>query len=202
MKAHSISFRVLLVAIVPLLVALVLNSAAAHSASLDQPDPRLQFHLPFVARQPAPEPVCDANQQEQQIAAQMMADPGQQRPSVTCHPILAQVARERARDMVDRGYFSHTNPDGFGPNLLVVQAGYVLPSYYHTDPDANNIESIACGNPTAGLTWAQWMSSPGHRRHLLGTVPFWAEQIEYGIGYASGGICGHYWVVITAKPGP
>jgi len=101
-------------------------------------------------------------------------------------------------------YFAHTNPDGFGPNYLVHQAGYVLPSYYGTEPDANNIESIAGGYPTAVATWQVWMGSPGHRAHLLGLTAFWVEQIEYGVGYAYDPTSPyrHYWVVITAKPGP
>ena len=106
--------------------------------------------------------------------------------------------------MARRRYFGHTNPDGFGPNYLVRQAGYVLPSYYGAEPDANNIESIAGGYPTAEATWQGWMSSSGHRDHLLGLTSFWAEQIEYGVGYAYDPTSPyrHYWVVITAKPGP
>jgi uncharacterized protein YkwD len=163
--------------------------------------------LPFIAREEIPEEPpteCDLNAQELQIAQYMIEHPEQQRPSLTCHPILAQVARERAQDMADRGYFSHTNPDGYGPNYLVQQAGYILPAYYDQSPDGNNIESIAGGYPTAEAAWAGWMGSEGHRTHLLGLDPFWAEQIEYGIGYVyePGSDYGHYWVVITAKQGP
>ena len=194
---RPVAFRLLSSGLVLLLVLLGPVSTPARGASPEKSDATPQAYLPFISR-----PLCNPNYQEGQIAVIMAGDPGQQRPSFTCHPILARVARERAEDMVARGYFSHTNPDGHGPNYLVTQAGYVLPSYYETHLAANNIESIAAGNPTAGLTWAQWMNSSGHRRHLLGTVAFFAEQTEYGIGYASGGIYGHYWVVITAKPGP
>ncbi len=159
--------------------------------------------LPVVVRE---EPIsgCAPNPQEVQIAQLMINHPEQQRPSLTCHPILAQVARERAQDMADRHYFSHVNPDGYGPNYLVEQAGYDLPSYYSSAPDANNIESIAGGYPTADAAWQGWMNSPAHRTHLLGLDPFWAEQIDYGIGYVyePDSDYGHYWVVITAKPGP
>ncbi len=193
---HRVAFRLVPGALV-LFLLLGAAGAPAHGMRLEEPDLIPRAYLPFIAR-----PACNPNQQEEQLAVLMASDPGQQRPSLSCHPILARVARERAQDMVNRLYFSHTNPDGFGPNYLVTQAGYVLPVYYETGLTANNVESIAAGNPTAALTWAQWMGSPGHRTHLLGTVPFFAEQIEYGIGYASGGIYGHYWVVITAKPGP
>jgi uncharacterized protein YkwD len=104
--------------------------------------------------------------------------------------------------MAARGYFGHVNPDGYGPNYLVTEAGYVLPSYYDSSPTGNNIESLAAGYATASDAWDAWMTSSEHHAHLLGSSPFFAEQIEYGIGYAQGGPFGHYWVVITAKPGP
>jgi uncharacterized protein YkwD len=174
------------------------TSATEAVAQFGSPTPRA--YLPLVAQSPS----CSLSPEEQQIALYMIQHPDQQRSSLTCHPILARVARERAEDMAQRRYFGHTNPDGFGPNYLVRQAGYVLPSYYGTEPDANNIESIAGGYPTAEATWQGWMGSSGHRDHLLGLNSFWAEQIEYGVGYAYDPTSpyGHYWVVITAKPGP
>lgn len=157
-------------------------------------------YLPLIARNFP----CLVHPEEEDLARYMIEHPEQQRPSLTCHPILAQVARERAEDMARRHYFGHVNPDGYGPNYLVRQAGYVLPSYYDTDPEANNIESIAAGYPTAEAAWNAWMSSEGHRTHLLGLHPFFAEQIEYGVGYAYDPASPYvyYWVVITAKPGP
>jgi uncharacterized protein YkwD len=48
------------------------------------------------------------------------------------------------------------------------------------------------------------MDSTGHRTHLLGLDSFYAEQVEYGVGYTydPASPYHHYWVVITAKPGP
>jgi uncharacterized protein YkwD len=45
------------------------------------------------------------------------------------------------------------------------------------------------------------MNSTGHRAHILGLDSFWAEQTDYGIGYANvpGSPYRHYWVVITAR---
>jgi uncharacterized protein YkwD len=147
---------------------------------------------------------CAPNAQEQDIANRMKTDPNQQRPALNCDGILEQVARARAQDMGVRAYFSHVNPDGFGPNYLVQQAGYLLPSWYDQSPGANNIESIAAGYSTTDAVWQGWMNSSGHRTHILGLIPFWAEQTDYGIGYAfvPGSPYGHYWVVITARRGP
>ena len=101
-------------------------------------------------------------------------------------------------------YFGHVNPDGYGPNYLVRQAGYPLPTWYDPAPDGNNIESIAAGYPTPDAVWNAWMTSPAHRNHLLGLDPFWADQIEYGIGYVYDpeSDYDHYWVVITAYKEP
>jgi uncharacterized protein YkwD len=157
-------------------------------------------YLPVVIRSPT----CQLNEYETRIAELMQTHPEQQRASLTCDPILAQVARERAVDMATRNYFDHTNPDGFGPNYLVRQAGYPLPSWYDTAPNANNVESIAAGYSTPDAAWQGWMGSTPHRTHLLGLDPFWAAQIEYGIGYAYNPASDydHYWVVITAYKEP
>ena len=189
-----------ILALVWLLVAALGHFAPANEVAAQPITLTPRAYLPLIAKSPA----CSLNQQEQQIALYMIEHPDQQRASLTCHPILARVARERAEDIAQRGYFSHTNPDGYGPNYLVRQAGYVLPSYYGTEPDANNIESIGAGYPTAEATWEGWMESSGHRDHLLGLAPFFAEQVEYGVGYACNPASPYtyYWVVITAKPGP
>ncbi len=152
----------------------------------------------------AENPSCSLNAQEQQIADKMIQDPEQARPTLTCHPTLAQVARERANDMAQRGYCSSTDPDGFGANYWVREAGYLLPSNYGTAPDANNVMVTACGYTTADAVWQNWMDSTAAREFLLGLKPAYTEQIEYGIGYVfdSGSTYRHYWVVITAEPGP
>lgn len=149
-------------------------------------------------------PSCLTAAQEIQLAQLLVEDPQQQRPSLTCNNILAQVAHARAADMAEREYFDHVNPDGYGPNYLVEQAGYILPDFYGDDPQANYIESIAAGNSTVDATWQQWMNSPGHREHLLALNNFYKDQIEYGVGYAydPNSPYRHYWVIITARPGP
>jgi uncharacterized protein YkwD len=145
---------------------------------------------------------CDLNEQEQEIANFARSHPDQGRSVMNCDPILAQVARERALDMGTRNYFSHTNPDGFGPNYLVKQAGYALPIWYSQKDDANNVESIAAGYSTAIAAWTGWLNSSGHRTHVLAEATFWAEQTNFGVGYAyvPGSTYTHYWVFISAHP--
>lgn len=158
--------------------------------------------LPFSIRTDStPTPTFAPNAQEVAIANYMRQDPNQQRPALNWNATLAQVARARALDMGTRAYFSHVNPDGFGPNYLVQKAGYALPSWYDQSPTGNNIESIGAGAPTATDVWNLWMSSLPHRTHLLGLDSFFAAQTDYGIGYAyvPGSPYGYYWVVITAR---
>lgn len=145
---------------------------------------------------------CMLNDQEKAVLASLALHPDQRRAKVECHPILAQVARERAKDMAERDYFGHVNPDGKGPNYLVRAAGYALPSWYPRADDANNIESIAAGYSTPADVWAGWMNSSGHRMHLLGQHSFYAAQTQVGIGYyyKAGSRYGHYWVVLSAPP--
>lgn len=143
---------------------------------------------------------CDLNAAEQGIATLVENHPNQGRTSISCHLTLAQVARAKALDMGTRDYSGHTDPDGNGPNKLLREAGYVLPGFYGTDAAANNVESVAAGYSTFQEAFDAWMASPGHRQHLLGENQFYANQIEFGVGYAfvPGSTFGHYWVFLSA----
>lgn len=165
-----------------------------------------QLFLPVVTKtevSPA-SASCQLNDQEKRIEALLTSHAEQQRPSLTCNPILASVARGRAQDMGQRAYFAHVNPDGHGPNYLVRQAGYVLPNSYSQENNGNNIESIGAGPGDADGMWNAWMVSEKHTTHLLGVTSFFAEQIEYGIGFAQvpGSPYQYYWVFISARVGP
>lgn len=189
------NFQQLLLGLV-VLTAVLLSAGLLSSRAIAQ---NSEVFLPIIIKS-----ICLSRAQEQEVANLLLNDPGQQRSVLICHPLLAQVARQRAEDMAQRDYFDHTNPEGYGPNYLVQQAGYMLPSYYSTALDANNIEAIAAGYSTAAATWQQWMNSTPHRTQLLGLNSFFAEQTEYGIGYAynPNSQYRYYWVIITAKPGP
>jgi uncharacterized protein YkwD len=126
----------------------------------------------------------------------------QRRASLTRNAVLDSVARRRAWDMALRGYFRHVNPEGLGPNTLVERAGYPLPPTYDHAPSDNNIESAAAGYAGARTAWRWFMGSEWHRTHLLGLNPLFAEQTEFGVGYAwrPNSRYGHYWVVLIARP--
>lgn len=147
---------------------------------------------------------CNMSETELGLAAILASHPQQARERMVCDPILARVARERAADMAARGYFDHVNPDGFGPNYLVRQAGYALPDMYGDDPRINMVESIAGGFGLngGGDAWAVWENSDAHRTHLLGLNWFTAGQERFGIGHVQveGSPFTNYWVFISAHP--
>jgi hypothetical protein len=146
---------------------------------------------------------CSLMEEQYQLAKLLLTDPAQGRRSPRCSGIMTRVANAKAQDMAARNYAGHTNPEGIGPNLLLRQAGFLLPSTYGTARDANNVESWVAGSPAAKEVWRWWMDSPGHRRHLLATDPFYAEQTDYGIGYGfnSGSQYQHYWIFLSARRG-
>lgn len=127
---------------------------------------------------------------------------GQQRIQMIYDPILNMVARAKAKDLIARRYVDHVDPDGYGPNKAAQLAGYVLPEFWGTANDSNYIESLTVGYTTAASAFANWMSSPGHKQHVLGEIGFYAGQTHYGVGYAYDANAPYraYWVFVSAPP--
>lgn len=191
-----------LIAMMAVLIGVLLIPTAVHA----DPAAPHQIFLPVISGQEAKvmdaAPLCLLNEQEKRIETLFRAHPNQGRATMTCNPILAAVARARAQDMGARAYFGHVNPDGQGPNYLVTQAGYTLPAEYSTALNGNNIESIGAGPGDADGMWNGWMQSSKHTTHILGANDFFAQQTEYGIGFAQvpGSPYQFYWVFISSKP--
>lgn len=76
-----------------------------------------------------------------------------------CDLRVTAVALEHSRDMAERGYFDHVNPDGESPWDRVERAGI--------DGWRGVGENIAAGYPTPEDVQAGWMDSPGHRANIL-----------------------------------
>ena len=188
----------------------IIEIEAVHASNAVDMPPQIYVPLMIVhiGGSPGPQsiarPACILSDEEATIASSMTTEPAQQRANMNCDTTLTQVARARARDMAERDYFGHVNPDGLGPNRLVIQAGYQLPESYDLSQAGNNIESIAAGFGTAEEVWTGWMDSSKHRTHLLGEHTFFQQQEEYGIGYYydPNSTYRHYWVVLTARAGP
>ena len=81
---------------------------------------------------------------------------------------LANVARAHSKDMIDRNFFSHTNPDGLSPFDRLKNNGISYKSA---------AENIAYGQKTAEAVMEAWMNSAGHRANILSK-----NVTEIGVG--------------------
>ena len=180
-----------------LLISFTLPGITVKQANANAMDE--QVFLPLMMS--SGETIGDINTPEGEFAALMRNHPDQRRPLMVQDPRLMQVAEEKAMDMASRDYFSHTSPEGIGPNYLVEQEGYNLPDWYCQDMDCNNVESIAAGFGSPEVAFNSMLNSVGHRNHLLGELAFYAEQTDYGIGFVKypGSNLSYYWVIITAR---
>lgn len=78
--------------------------------------------------------------------------------AVTWAEDVAKVARAHSGDMINRGFFSHTNPDGLSPFDRLKNNGIS----YRTAG-----ENIAYGQKTPEAVMDAWMNSSGHRANIL-----------------------------------
>jgi uncharacterized protein YkwD len=107
-------------------------------------------------------------------------------PALTMNANLRCAARKHTKDMVERNFFDHTNPDGEGPAERLEKAEYNFRSWG---------ENIAAGNATAADTVAQWMASDRHCANIMD-----ATFTEIGVGYFPGGEFGHEWTQVFGLP--
>ncbi|HLF92632.1 MAG TPA: CAP domain-containing protein [Planctomycetota bacterium] len=104
------------------------------------------------------------------------------KPPLAFNAVLQGIARTHSKDMYDRSFFAHSNPDGKDPFDRMTDAGY---------PWTNAGENIAVGSPLSfypadaledNLMIDAGVAGRGHRRNLLDiyvTGPF----REIGLGY-------------------
>lgn len=86
---------------------------------------------------------------------------------------LQRVARVKACDMAEKGYFSHTSPTYGSPFDMMKQFGI---SYRSAG------ENIAQGQRTPAEVMQAWMNSSGHRANILKS-----DYTHIGIGYCQNG---------------
>ncbi len=86
--------------------------------------------------------------------------------------LLAEAAQSKANDMLAKGYFSHTSPDGKSPWDFISAAGY---NYLSAG------ENLAVNFVEAEDVENAWMNSPGHKANILNQT-----FSEIGIGIAQG----------------
>jgi uncharacterized protein YkwD len=98
---------------------------------------------------------------------------------------LNDVARRHADDMAARRRMSHRGGDGSSPFRRMDRAGYRY---------ERAAENIAYGQRTLDALMADWMTSPGHKRNILGSYT------EIGAAYATDADGTPYWCVTFGTP--
>ncbi|MCY3022868.1 MAG: PKD domain-containing protein [Planctomycetota bacterium] len=103
------------------------------------------------------------------------------RPPLVMNKNLLQAARAHSKDMNDRNFFAHTNPDGLGPGERAAAAGYT----------GGVGENIAMGTAlTAAGAHDLFIIDPGiadrgHRRNVLSIMNMLYREV--GVGFYAGG---------------
>lgn len=93
-------------------------------------------------------------------------------PELVVNPLLEEAARQKARDMAEKGYFSHIGPEGEQPWKWLRGVGY----YYLSAG-----ENLAINFTDSKDVTDAWMNSPAHRTNMLS-----GNFTEIGIGTAEG----------------
>lgn len=139
-----------------------------------QPEPEPQPQpQPEPAPQPEPDQSAGANADEQTMLGlvnQERAKAGLKALQMDSN--LVKLARMKARDMIDMGYFSHNSPT-YGSPFDMMKTYGIRYSYAG--------ENLA-GAPTVSSAHTSLMNSPGHRANILN-----ANYSKVGIGVVNGG---------------
>jgi len=146
---------------------------------------------PAPAPKPAPAPAPQSSPAPTQSSVSMTADEqkmfnsvNQERakaglPALKANGELLKLARLKAQDMINKGYFDHTSPTYGSPFDMMKAAGV---SYRYAG------ENLA-GASTVDTAHINLMNSPGHRANILNT-----NFKEVGIGIINGGPYGKMYV--------
>ncbi len=103
---------------------------------------------------------------------------------------LQNAADAHAKDMHDRNFFDHVNPDGDGPGDRAVAAGFCHPY------GGENIAYGQNANDTVSQVMTAWQNSPGHNANML-RAGF--EYVGIGVYVVSDGVnTYYYWVQLFA----
>lgn len=97
------------------------------------------------------------------------------------NPALRCAARVHSKDMSERNFFDHVNPDGEDPFVRMGYAGY---TYFTAG------ENIAAGQQSPAMVMDSWMNSPGHCSNIMNPD---FEDLGVGAFAGEGGAYSLYW---------
>ena len=93
------------------------------------------------------------------------------------NPLLNEIAKEKASDMINKKYFSHNSPDGLTPWYWFIKNNY---NYKYAG------ENLAIDFIDSSQVIEAWLNSPSHRANLLNQ-----NYQEIGVAVVSGDIEGY-----------
>ncbi|WP_049568050.1 CAP domain-containing protein [Streptomyces sp. SBT349] len=140
--------------------------------STEAPPPAPESTAPEEPEEPSADPETEAAEAVLALVNEARGEAGC-RP-LTLDPALSQLAAGHSRDMAERGYFDHTDPDGRTPWDRAEAAG------------VSNLggENIARGQQGAEAVMNDWMNSEGHRANILNCD---YTTLGVGVHIAAGG---------------
>jgi len=106
-------------------------------------------------------------------------------------PTLVMVARQRAADMAQYGYFSHYSPSN--PSQAQVYAFLAAAGYSYNKAGENIARNNYADSQSVGVAMNAFMASPGHYANIMNT-----NYRSIGIGYATGANGMKYYAVVFA----
>jgi hypothetical protein len=121
-----------------------------------------EMHTPYVAAVIASVLVNLANQDREALAL----------PTLEADPLLTAAAQAKADDMAEKGYFSHTTPEGYDSWHWFEEVGY---KYQYAG------ENLAVNFVDSSDVQKAWMNSPTHRDNIVNP-----KYTEIGIATAVG----------------
>ena len=95
-------------------------------------------------------------------------------PNLQVDSRLTNIAQNHAQDMVNRKFFSHTNPDGLSPFDRMKQAGISYSAAGENIAEKQNIQAAEVA----------FMNSSGHRANILNSS---YSNVGIGVAYDSNG---------------
>ncbi|MDI2126091.1 CAP domain-containing protein, partial [Yinghuangia seranimata] len=140
----------------------------------ESPSPSPSTVPPSPTESPSPSPTPDrAAVLERQLVDLVNAE----RAKSGCQPLridpkVHAAAQRHADDMVARGFYDHTSPDGRGPGERVTAAGYRWSAW---------AENLDRGRSTAAAVVKDWMDRSIHQQNMLD-----CNLKDTGVGIAQG----------------
>ena len=101
---------------------------------------------------------------------------------------LGRAAQEHAHYLARLGDITHTGADGSSVGQRMTAQGFVWGAAG---------ENVAAGKDSAPGTLAQWMSSPGHCRNMMGKQ---FREVAVARQDNGGSTYKHYWVMVLGTP--